>query len=61
MESNGEEGNVMVSEATKNILSRDDYINYVFDYHKTVKIDKLGIEIKGFFIFPKFPKQWTFN
>ena len=55
----------MVSEITKNILARAEYISYDFEFHKTVKIEKLGIELNGYLIVPKrantYEHEWNQN
>lgn len=40
MESNGVVGNLMISEATKNVLEKDKDCIYRFEFDKNVDIDK---------------------
>ena len=53
MESNGTEGNIMVSETTKNILEKDDNNPYSFEYKKHVESKVLDNPIAAYLIHQK--------
>lgn len=53
MESNGVEGNIMVSESTKKLLEKDENLNFSFHFHKPVEC-KVQIEpINGYLLYQK--------
>ena len=52
MESNGKEGHIMVSTATKNLLEQS-FLNYfLFEFYKDVNIPSLKTNIGGYFVYP---------
>jgi len=50
MESNGVEGNIMVSESTKAMIEKDNFENYKFQLLKTVDIKGLDKPINGYLV-----------
>lgn len=50
MESNGVEGNIMISEATKVMLEKDKKSNFSFEFLKTVEIKGSDKPMKGYLI-----------
>ena len=53
MESNGVEGNIMVSETTKKLLEKDENLNFRFEFRKAVEA-KVQVEpINAFLLYQK--------
>ena len=50
MESNGIEGNIMVSETTKNFLEKDKNMNYKFEWRKKVECKAYDHPVNGYMI-----------
>ena len=53
MESNGAEGNIMVSETTKKLLEKDENLNFRFEFRKAVEC-KLQVDpINAYLLYQK--------
>lgn len=50
MESNGVEGNIMVSETTKSFLEKDKTLNYRFEFKKKVECKAYDHPMKAYMI-----------
>lgn len=53
MESNGTEGNIMVSESTKKLLEKDENNNYIFKKKMDVESKVLPYPIGAYLIYQK--------
>lgn len=53
MESNGAEGNIMVSESTKKLLEKEEMSNFRFEWRKAVECKVQSEPINGYLLFPK--------
>lgn len=51
MESNGKEGNVVISERTKDLIESAFPEDYLFEEHNLVKIDALETEINTWLVY----------
>ena len=51
MESNGKEGNVVISERTKDLIESAFPEDYLFEQHNVVKIDALETEINTWLVY----------
>ena len=52
MESNGKEGNVVISERTKEIIENSFPDEYFFEQHDVVKIEALETKINSWIVYP---------
>jgi hypothetical protein len=53
MESNGLEGNIMVSESTKNMIERDKNSGFKFDFRKKVECKAMDHPVDAYLILRK--------
>lgn len=53
MESNGVEGNIMVSETTKKLLEKDENLSFRFALHKAVECKVQKEPINGYLLYQK--------
>ena len=50
MESNGIEGEIIVSESTKNLIERNQEFSFIMKKHKVVSIQSLNKEIAAYLL-----------
>ena len=55
MESNGVEGNIMVSETTKKLLEKDENLNFRFEFRKAVEAK---VQVEPINAFLLYQKEW---
>ena len=61
MESNGVEGNIMVSETTKSFLEKDKTLSYRFEFKKQVECKAYDHPVNGYMILNDYSGNNSLN